>query len=169
MPTITFTRIERDCPANKNGRNPPTGRNRQLIYDYNVLIGGEHRLTMQRIYTGKGYEISDADGRPIGASEWRKNIGQKVDTQGDFEEAVTTLLKKGLIPTLAEMADKRVAEQAERERKAAEEVEAQRVQRIQRAGVNLYVALKYIAKHSGEKTIRAKAEAAIAKAESADI
>lgn len=165
MALITFERFKRDCPANKNLRNPLTGHTRLPIYDWNVMIDGEHRATAKRIYTGRGYEIYDADDRAIAG---RNGIGQKVDSQANFEGVVAQLLRAGMIPTLAEMAEMRAAEQTKREHVAAEEAEANRVWQIKGAGVDLYDALRYIAEHSGEKTIRAKAEAAIAKAEGRD-
>jgi hypothetical protein len=134
-PTIKFERVVRDCPANDHQTDP-----RKRINDFNVLIDGEHRAIFKRVYLGKGYELHDADARPLCGYEWRKHIGFAVDKQAHFEATIQDKLAS--IPTLAQMAALRAAEAAEKARQEAAEAEDRRVRRIQAAGVELYEALK---------------------------
>lgn len=169
MPTITFVRVERDCPANKNRRDPHTNRTRQAIYDYNVMIDGEHRVTWCRNVGATGYELRVADNDAYimidnGQAGWGKD-SVRAESKHEFEGVISGLLPAERIPTLAQIAAARRerAAVAERERKAG--VEAHRIYLIKEAGVELYKALKHIAEHSGERSIRAVAATALTKAE----
>lgn len=162
MPKIEFVKTLRDCPANE--RRKIDGQ-RGLIYDYNVLIDGEHRVTLARNTGALGYELRTADPDVWIAVGNSRHNGIKVENKEAFERTILMLLASRRIPTLAQIAAARKERELEAERQSAEQAEERRNFLIKEAGVDLYKALKYIALHSGEKTIRAKAEAAIAKAE----
>jgi hypothetical protein len=127
------------------------------------------RVTWKRIAGSIGYELIVADNDAYieidnGEIGWKRQV-IKAMSRAEFLPRVAEQLVIDLIPTLKQIADGRKKRAKEAERFAAEQAEGQRIRRIERAGVNLYEALKYVAANSGEKTIRAKAEAAITKAE----
>lgn len=144
MTSIKFERFERDCQRNKNIRND--GETAGIIYDWRVIIGGEHRATLYR--EPSGYEIRDPDHRPIqtaarAAQTWGgRHRGSTVDKRADFEQFVTDLLREDRIPTLVFLAQLRVAEAAA---KVARDLQARqniRDWRAQKQGPALLKALK---------------------------
>lgn len=123
---ITFERFERDCGFNQNERQ--RSNNPRLLYDFKVVIDGEWRAILKR-GIGRGYEIYDADHRPIHgrnrSTHYAKHLGEEVEKQADFFQFVSDLLVMGRIPTLAEMAEKR-----EQEAARAKEIDRQARQNI---------------------------------------
>lgn len=186
MPTkirLKFERVVRDCRYNKDlqdryagGDAPP-----KLIYDFKVMIYGEHRATLVKESHGyQGYTVYDTDHAPIvGASltsgRTITRAGHPVEAipnQKGFEARITLLLEEGKIPTLAERASNLAAKDAHERLLAAAAVERARIAVIQAAGVDLYDALMAadacIAGHSSIRysdPLRAQIRAAIAKAE----
>jgi hypothetical protein len=144
MTTIKFERVERDCPANKTLRhnNFKSG----IIYDWRVLIDGEHRAEFHRHYGGIGYELYDADGRPICAPgrAYHNHIGESVRIKSGFKSMVDAMLAAGKIPTLAEMAAKRKAEAVEKATKIAKVKAAERGLAISQHALELYAELKSV-------------------------
>lgn len=139
--TFRFERVERDCPANQNRR--ANGDTLHIIYDFEVWIDGEHRATFKKADTGKGYELHDADGRPLLGQTWRKHIGKThVDKKAEFEATIQD--KLALIPTLADMARMRDEEGADKARQEAAEREERLQRRIKAKGLDLFVALQDI-------------------------
>lgn len=85
---IEFERYERDCPAN---RQRHAGREMgAFIYDFKVIIDGEHRAILSREVYGKGYRLYDAAHRPIVESAGNRyaHMGLEVEKQADFADAV---------------------------------------------------------------------------------
>lgn len=141
---ITFERFARECGANDTAR----AKGWTLIYDFKVMIDGEHRATLSKNTCGRGYEIYDADHRPIhGQSRSRhfaKHLGEEVAKQADFFQFVSDLLASGRIPTLSQMADLRAQEAqkaAEIDRQARQEI---RHEAARASGPQLLSAIKYL-------------------------
>ncbi|MGY3588057.1 hypothetical protein [Bradyrhizobium sp. USDA 4350] len=145
MPTIKFVRVERDCDANRNARAAAeqVGTSPRLIYDFDVMIDGEKRATMRRVVYGKGYELQDADGRPLAPTQ-RNRVGREVDSKAEFLTIVTQLLDAGEIPTLTQLAEKREAEARERAEAIQAKKDSQRRAAIQHHAEAMYDALKTI-------------------------
>jgi len=139
MPTIKFVRVERDCPRNKSLR--AAGDNVGIIYDFDVLIDGEKRAQMRRDIHGRGYQVYDADGRPVGKGRYD---GADVGSKAEFLNVASALLDAGLIPTLAQMAEKRAAEARAKAEAVAAKKEEQRQHAIRHHATALYDALKEI-------------------------
>jgi len=102
MTNITFQRVIRDCPANDAQTDP-----RQLIADFDVYIGGEHRATWSRESYSKGYSLYGLDREPIysehanGRPDYNmRHCRTKVDKKADFAAVTEGLLMSNLIPTL---------------------------------------------------------------------
>lgn len=98
---ITFERETRDCPANDRLGNGASGG--RFIYDVRVLIDGVHRATFHSRVHRRGYYLRDAHGRPIRtkreAGLYIATQGHEVEKQGDFLDAVRSLMNEGLIPS----------------------------------------------------------------------
>lgn len=144
-PTIKFVRVERDCDHNKALRND--NESRGILYDFKVLIDGEHRATMDKCGHKPGYYVRDADRNTISTPDsYRKVYGSQVevaDKQANFEAIIIRLLAEGYIPTLDQMAATRAHKAQKQALADAKEAEERRIYRIQRAGVELYAALKH--------------------------
>jgi hypothetical protein len=161
--SIAIERVDRDCPYNDRLRGERDTRN--LIRDFKVLIDGEHRATFKKVTVGRGYELYDADHRPIGAGYY-KHIGYSVGTQSEFLKTVDHFLESAEIPTLARMAELREIDAAEKLRKQAARAEARRIHHIQSTGVELYNALSELLRCSAiPESWAVPARAVIAKAE----
>jgi len=108
VPTIKFERIERPCPHNKHLRDAMGAMTpRGLIYDFNVMIGGELRAVLRRKMIGTGYDLCDPDGRGIKDPEFTSRHAAEVDRQSDFELFISEYLAAGRIPTLRRAARRR--------------------------------------------------------------
>jgi hypothetical protein len=139
-PVIAFERFERDNDYNKNCR--AKGRNRDIIYDFKVLVDGEWRAIWSRIFSGKGYELRDPDHRPIKerppeGRSWT-TYAVTVARQAEFANCIERCLIEDLIPTLDEMARLRLIEEALKEHHKRIQAEQDRVHRIELAAVPLY-------------------------------
>lgn len=171
MAKIEFERIERACPYNTSLR--AKGDSRGILYDFNVMVDGEHRAIIRRKAYSVGYDLKDADNRPIHdvyQNGDRSRGAMTLSSQATFRPIIIEMLNNGRIPTLAAMADWREAEAAEAARRKANEIEAERISTIQRAAVDLYDALKAVAIHfnpvdATTAAIQQQVYAAIAKAE----
>jgi hypothetical protein len=180
MATIKFERVTRDCGHNKTILD--AGESKGLLYDFNVIIDGEHRATMSRNGYSVGYTLRDADYNSIrdlakADKRWRSHPVVEVGKQADFEDVINCMLAAGLIPTLDQMAAVRAEKAAKIAANKAAEDERDRIHRIQGAAVDLYAALKplavYLADNGGDAEYHdadgtgwlSRAQAAIAKAE----
>lgn len=144
MPSIRFERYERDCGANETAKKTGSA----LIYDFRVMIDNQFRAIMSREYTGKGYRIFDADHRAIhkvGDTYLPKHRGSVVEKQDYFEQVVSECLEAGLIPTLLEMSQKRIAEDKAAEREATDEAYKQYKLGVESCALDLLELCKEIA------------------------
>jgi hypothetical protein len=105
---IDFQQFERECGYNTRAREE--GSRSPRIYDWRVIIDGEHRATLQRRTVGMGYELYDAESRPINDPAFTSypHLAMRVDKQADFLEFVRGQLHR--IPTIARMAELREIE-----------------------------------------------------------
>lgn len=105
---IRFERFERDVQYNRDRR--AEGELRYLIYDFRVMIAGEHRATLWRDSIGRqGYNLRDADGRPIpDRDSSHEHIGAEVSRQSDFFQFVQDRLSR--IPSATGLAELRCAD-----------------------------------------------------------
>ncbi len=178
MTKIEFNRIERDSDWNKKLR--AEGDTRGIIYDWNVLIDGEHRVTFARNIYHSGYELHAATHRAYYEAIKEKDgysSSVEVKSKAKFEETISRLLEAGRIPTLQQITDKRRATVLKQIKKRADAREARRVRQIEDAGVPMYEALKPIAEflknNGGDAAFHdadgtgwlTRAQAAIARAE----
>lgn len=162
MSTIKFVRVERDCPHNKNLRRD--GEARGLIYDFDVMIDGEKRAEMHRAFTGKGYTVQDADGRPVDPPVSYYQTGRQVGSKSEFLTIVTELLDAGKIPTLSDMAAKREAEAEKRAARRRERLDQSRLSIISANGLALYNALAAFRNHPDARDVLAGVDREVADA-----
>jgi hypothetical protein len=168
MPTIKFVRVERDCPANVNIREryADSATKPRLIYDFDVLIDGERRAQLKREYTGRGYRLHDADGRPIirPGRDYHLHMGEEVANKADFEGVVAGYLEAGKIPTLAQMAELREQEAAAALAKRNKRLDDTREYHVKRNGIELYNALARFRSHPEVKELLAAVDREVADA-----
>ena len=132
---ITFERFERDCPHNAKQRQAD-GHN--ILYDFKVLIDGEHRATFKRGQGGRRpYDLYDVDHNGLRRSEYGGFISCK---QNDFHFTINQYFD--LIPTLAQVEERREARTEALARYARVEKETAKRQRVERAGPALLEACK---------------------------
>jgi hypothetical protein len=133
MTNIKFIRIIRKCGHNEHLIR--AGETAGLIYDFEVEIAGERRALFSRRSFSTGYELYDADHRPIvtGGRTHAKHLGDECPNKASFEPMIAEYLAAGHIPTIAQMAAKRAAEAADQ---AAAEA-AERANVVQQAGLAL--------------------------------
>lgn len=182
MPTLEFKRTRRECGYNDQVKKEGRGRS---IYDFHVLIDGEHRATVKPLFTRRGYDVFDIDGRPIlgqrrNHGRTRLFMGQLVEfflTKAEMEPRIRLLLEEGAIPTLAEMVEKRQREAEAQERAEHEGREHMKLQAVMQAGPDLYAALAplvaYLRNNGGDEAYHdadgtgwlSRAETAMRKAE----
>lgn len=139
--SITFKRVIRDCPHNQNLQ--ANGETKGLIYDFNVMIGGEHRAIMKRNYRGNGYNVYDPDHQSIKVADDHRSA-YPVRDQSQFEHVINMLWSKDRIPSLAQLEEARAERQRKADEHKAEEIERDRIWRIKDAGPDLLVALEAI-------------------------
>jgi hypothetical protein len=110
---IGFLKVVRDCDQNKSilegatltGKTP-----RNLIYDFDVIIDGEHRATWRRHAAGRGYYLAPLEGFalewPPDPSKQRRRAGRMIRVVGQDLIDLTTrkALDAGLIPPRAQNA-----------------------------------------------------------------
>jgi hypothetical protein len=105
-PDLSFLKVIRDCP-----RNDAIGAGgRGLIYDYQVVYRGEHIANWGKVFSGKGYELEDREGKGI-------RIKYPNDSYMTYRPTVKT--KAGFIgglalywdhiPTAADLEDRKAA------------------------------------------------------------
>lgn len=109
MTTIRFERVLRDCLHNTSGGRPS-------IYDFNVMIDGEHRATFRKWHTGVGHDLRTVDDGEL-IDGYRYGLFFK----GDFPDVAAKNLQDGKIPTMAQY-----AERAEKRRVKAMQEDAER-------------------------------------------
>jgi hypothetical protein len=159
-PSVKFERFERDCPANKTMRQNHKDSNRpRLIYDFKVMIDGEHRATWQRVSFSTGYNLFDPDHRPIqqtSASEYSRRSAPHADfaatiaklvavhvaSQADFAATIAKLMTEDRIPTLDQLEALRAKEAATEAEKKRQQAELDAYERKEKFGPQLYEMLK---------------------------
>lgn len=118
MPKIEFIKVVRDSDYNKRVIREG-GPTRELTRDFHVLIDGEHRATLSRMYSGVGYYLGDIDGRGIKDTDpresWRNSA--EVKSQAAFLPFIERMLKDGAIPTRADTEMDRLRDAATRDNK----------------------------------------------------
>ena len=149
MTVIKIKKVKRDCPANENAE--PGER---LIYDYNAMIDGEHRLTFSVEFRGRGYRVHDTAHQPItwkDATDGYRQRGLEVRAKRQFVGIVEQLLALNRVPSVKSQIDfvkseaaKAVAKKAEEEadRAAWEDMKAVLVEAYRTALDNLSTATK---------------------------
>ena len=97
MEKIAFARVLRDCKHNDEIK--AAGGKRGLIYDFMVIIDGEHRATWRKDAAGRGYILRTPNADPL-----RMQISnglashKRVFKQAKFETAIREALDASLIP-----------------------------------------------------------------------
>jgi len=106
-------KVARDCDHNKSlfeaaavsGKSP-----RNLLYDINVIINGEHRATWRRHAIGRGYYLAALEGRAL---QWPAEPGKRnrhadriirVAGQSLIDQTTRKALDAGVIPERAQSA-----------------------------------------------------------------
>lgn len=119
MAKIKFERVERVCGWNQEQRAKQAAGTLEgridLLYDFNVIIDGEHRaIWSRRAAMMRGYTLQDANHAPIDGYGYQ---GRKVESQDRFEPVISELLDADKIPTMAELAMLKIIAEAEEEAK----------------------------------------------------
>lgn len=172
MPSIQIEKITRDCPYNHEIMGK---RGARLIYDFDVIVDGERRAQIRSGgRTNREYRLSDAAGRAVhwkeGYHDWR---GSVVTNKMDIPSMLAVMehvIDAGKLPTTADIDAYRAERSALKAQEAAENAERWRVERIQRAGLALYDALKAIVNSTDygaddDRPLMRAARAALAEAE----
>lgn len=142
-PKLEFIKTLRDCGFNQ--KQPPGSR--RLIYDYHVMVDGEHRATFKSEGNlGVGYRFVDAEGRAIflGDKPSLIELGACVRAKHEFKYMARTALLKGRIPTAAQIAQ-RVAEREQTQAaRSAAEADERRERMRELAVPEMYAALQLV-------------------------
>lgn len=138
MPEIKFERHERDCEYNKERR--AKGDVRSILNDFHVIIDGEHRAILSRKDVGRGYWLTDLDGRRIRTNPDNRFTEIVVEAQSLFKGVVLRHL--ALIPDTQALEEIRAAEGAKLRQQAAEEDAARRQGRLNQAAQRMYDLLR---------------------------
>lgn len=100
----SIRRVARDCPHNADPKNA-----RSLIYDFDVVVGGEVVATWHRDYRGKGYELFDPNfdevlTRAPTPEDYvpTRTLLAKAAKKDDFVPILDGLFASGRIPTAEE-------------------------------------------------------------------
>ena len=136
---IEFQKVERDCPHNKNIRSWLSIGT--IIYDFIILIDGEYRAKWgrRRRGYGRGYVLETPNGDLI-LDE--KNYRSESDSQAKFKNYVEWALTNGHIPTLAQLEQMRLKNEAAEKAKQEQLHEEARLEKIRNAAPELLEALK---------------------------
>jgi hypothetical protein len=105
MTAVKFVKVARDCPSNNDPR--PGHR---TIYDYNVMIDGEHRATFRRWRST--YNLVDLAMNGIGFYDYERQSGAVVLAQSEFAALINRALAENQIPTVAEIEQQRIEREA---------------------------------------------------------
>jgi hypothetical protein len=150
---IEFLKVIRDCDQNKSilevanltGKTP-----RNLIYDFNVIIDGEHRATWRRHAVGRGYYLAPLEGRalqwPPDPSKRHRRVDRMIRaaSQSLFDQMTRKALDGGLIPPRAQHA--LVSQQMPAGAEYGEQADIDRALRINGAAGELYIAASIVIK-----------------------
>ena len=135
MKTVTFKKVERVCPKNREIKEK--GEKRGIIYDYEIWENGVKKGVFWKCWS-RGYEFKDNGGDKI------KVKGRYIlaDSQKNFESVYKDY--KRYIPTAEQIAEREAKKQ--REREANEESQRQhRVKHLKElAAPEMYEALKHM-------------------------
>jgi hypothetical protein len=133
--------------ANLSGKTP-----RNLIYDFDAIIDGEHRATWRRHAVGRGYYLAPLQGRAL---QWPPNPSKRhrrsdrmirVANQQFFIQMTRRALDAGVIPSRAQYALLAQQLQASAEHVEHEQTDVDRQLRINRAAGELYIAASIVIK-----------------------
>lgn len=114
---IEYVRIKRECPHNEEIE----AKNKKglLLYDFNVMINGEHRATLSKKSGSRGYYIQDVVSKGIKEEVWHPWYGTEIESQHLFTPTIERLLVKDLIPTRKQITERENARQREEDLKLA--------------------------------------------------
>lgn len=141
--SITFERFERDCDYNKDLRRDGGESARGIIYDFKVMIYGEHRCTIKRRYSGsKGYNVEIASSRHYHGPIKVDRYVYVIKSQSVFEREINWLMSKDAIPTTQQIEEMDAEIDRKAAKRKADQDEADRIERIKEAGLELYAAAK---------------------------
>jgi hypothetical protein len=139
---IEFKPIKRVCGW--NAKIDAGKKKSKRIYDFEVWVDGEHRATW--VCAGcpsRDYRLGSPDGRSE-VSYDPATLPVPVIAYGrtDFEQRIQSLLKQGLLPTVADWAKIEAARVKKEADKQVALQEAERLNRIRQAGPELLKALQ---------------------------
>lgn len=142
--TVSFPRIERDCPHNTMARAGQ--KDRQIIYDFNVVVDGELRAFWFKEHGSRKYRLLTPrpEAIPIQKVPGDHHTTVEVETQADFHKTINSMLDEGELPTLADLEN---AKRIRAETKANQEQlqrDQDRLERIEKAGPDLLNALNLL-------------------------
>lgn len=107
--TVHYLKVERECSYNSKPENT-----RQKIYDYDVIIDGQHLATFRRSFQRRRYSLYDLGGHPV-IRKLSERTGYHMTAEGgqkDFEPIIKICMEENIIPSKAQI-DERAAKQAE--------------------------------------------------------
>ena len=170
---LQFVKVERDCPANTKTRKDRAGDHliaRHLIWDFNVIIDGEHRATWKSqrwAARDDKYELCDIDGRNIrvqvGSSSQHDQRSIRCGSQAVFEDKVRQHID--LIPTREQLEAQRTRDAGAAAARDADARRRVRDEHIRNMGQRLLEVLQEIDEHGLTADTREQMEAALAMAE----
>lgn len=139
---IEFKRVERVCLHNDKAR--AGDKDRRMIYDFNVFIDGEHRVTFVNRFSSRGYLLRTPDNATAiiekkDGGRWDCEIAAQ--SQAEFHKIINVALDKSLIPTLAQLEQIKIDRQSQEAAKLREQQSQERMARIKEAGPALLDAL----------------------------
>ena len=145
MTRLDFKKVIRICGHN---RDEATKERPRYIYDYQVIKDGKHVATFKKELGRIGYYLADVLGYQIIRPQepGRRVLGHYrrilARCRDDFASIFVEADEAELIPTAEQLAEREAGKEAERKRQEAEELERQRIARIERAAPKLLEALK---------------------------
>jgi hypothetical protein len=136
---IKFKKTERVCGRNEAIRAGESGK---LIYDYQVLVNGEHRADWCPLIYNRGYELRIPDHQDaIQTKPGERYSSVKTAAQALFPTIIQNLLDQGLLPTLEQLKQAQKDRELKEADAIAKEKERVRIAIIKEAGPQLLEAL----------------------------
>lgn len=150
MSAISFKRVKRDCGFNE--KLDAFGADRGFIYDYDIFVDKERRGRWHRIGRGDiGYELQDMGGayvkraNPNDGGWGRSKI--TVRKQDYFEVEFRRALDEGLVPSSADVWNRRLQSGEAEVAASMLMVESNRRSVIADAAIDLYDAARQVLAH----------------------
>jgi hypothetical protein len=102
IPKYDLRRVRRACGHNDDPKTPAS----QIIYDFEIVSNGEVLATWKKVYSGKGYELEDANGdvvhsRAPGAGDYNPDyyLRVRVAKKDEFVATLDGLFLAGRVPS----------------------------------------------------------------------